>query len=384
MPGAYRVLNKTLIRAGVEATSDKVGPIEAGEIIKALDVQLNTAGAQRVQFARGWVSVIAGNGTAVLEPMAVDPGKQLASTIVDSPPADDFHAADWGGGFAERWQSYARTVARVESGEAAMKELVSFLEKRAAMEESCASGLRGCLGDSAVSNTLSAAKGSALGWLSGATAAESPKAAGPQALPAEAAFAQEPFGSLRGSLLSAVAADSMRRAKEHAAQALALRALAQQLGAFAAKHAEKKAGLTTAAAQRLKKLDDAFVAVKKAETDFDRYSAAAVQSEQEFLRNMEDETMAQTPMMAKLQTQMTELKAKKDTAQEEFKGALQRAFDAEAAVYDRDLPHVLADIRDMEENRLTVMADALTKYAAVFEPSAASAASMQVMLQSAM
>ena len=385
---AYRVLNKTLIRAGVESDSAKVGPVEAGEIIFSQASQPNSAGMQRVQFARGWVSVVASNGATILEPLSgLDLGaKQLADPSVGPAPADGFHAADWSGGFAERWRAYGRTVARAESGAAAMKELVSFLEKRAAMEEQCASGLRGCLGDSLVASTLSAAKGSALGWLSGGKADSPRKAAGGAegVLPAEAAFAQEPFGSLRGSLLSAVAADSMRRAREHLAQADSLRALAQQLGAFAAKHTEHKNGVVAAAQQRLRKLDDAFAAVKRAEGDFDRYRAQAVQVEQEFLRNMEDEKLAGTPMMQKLSTQMNELKAKQEAAQQEFKATLEKAISSEAGVYDRDLPHVLADFRDMEKKRLTVMADTLSKYTAVFEPAASNAATMQALLQSTM
>ncbi len=388
---AYRVLNKTLVRSGVEADSPKVGPVEAGEILIALDTATNSSGNQRVQFERGWVSVVAGNGATILEPLrgADLAAKRLASSTVRQPAegADTFHAADWSGGFAERWKSYTRTVSSAECGEKALKELVSFLDKRAAMEEQCATSLRGCLGDSLVSSTLSAAKGSALGWLSGATGGETPrKAAGGanSALPAEATFAQEPFESLRSSLLSTVAADSMRRARDHQAQAKSLRALGQQLEAFAAKHTERKTGVVAAAGQRLRKLDEAFAAVKRAEADYDRYRAQAVQSEQEFLRNMEDEKIAQTPMMQKLSTQMNELKAKQEQAKQEFKATLEKAIKAEAGVYDRDLPHVLADFRDMEAKRLSVMADALARYTAALEPAASNAASMQAILECTM
>ena len=383
---AYRVLNKTLVRAGVEADSAKVGPVEAGEILLSLAVATNSAGAQRVQFDRGWVSVVASNGAVILEPLeGMDlSAKRLASPTVGPPAADSFHGADWSGGFADRWRSYSVTVSRAESGAGALKELVSFLDKRASMEEQAASSLRSCLGDSLVSSTLSAAKGSALGWLSGATGGETPRKGSAGAMPAESAFAMEPFESLRASLLSTVAADSMRRAREHLAQAQALRALHQQLEAFAAKHNERKAGVVTAAGQRLRKLDEAFVAVKRAEADYDRYRAQAVQSEQEFLRNMEDEKMAQTPMMQKLSAQVNELKAKRDQAQQDFKANLEKAIKAEAGVYDRDLPHVLADFRDMEAKRLSVMADALAKYTAALEPVASNAATMHAVLQSAM
>ena len=382
---AYRVLNKTLVRAGVEAESAKVGPVEQGEILLSLAVATNSAGAQRVQFDRGWVSVVASNGAVILEPLeGMDlSAKRLASPTVAPPAVDSFHGADWSGGFADRWRSYSVTVSRAESGAGALKELVSFLDKRASMEEQAASSLRSCLGDSLVSSTLSAAKGSALGWLSGATGGDSPRKGSAGAMPAESAFAMEPFESLRASLLSTVAADSMRRAREHIAQAQALRALHQQLEAFAAKHNERKAGVVTAAGQRLRKLDEAFVAVKRAEADYDRYRAQAVQSEQEFLRNMEDEKMAQTPMMQKLSTQVNELKAKRDQAQQDFKANLEKAIKAEAGVYDRDLPHVLADFRDMEAKRLSVMADTLAKYTAALEPAASNAATMHAVLQSA-
>ena len=66
---AYRVLNKALVRSGVEADSPKVGPVEVGEILIALNTATNSSGAQRVQFERGWVSVVAGNGATILEPL---------------------------------------------------------------------------------------------------------------------------------------------------------------------------------------------------------------------------------------------------------------------------------------------------------------------------
>ena len=59
----YRVAAPTMARAGVEADSAKVGKLNAGEVIRALDTQPNAAGATRVQFvhpqkrAHGWVSV---------------------------------------------------------------------------------------------------------------------------------------------------------------------------------------------------------------------------------------------------------------------------------------------------------------------------------------
>lgn len=365
----YRVAAPTMARAGVEADSAKVGKLNAGEVIRALDTQPNAAGATRVQFvhpqkrARGWVSVVAGNGGTILEPMSgLDLGaKRLAVESVQEPPPDAFQACNWASGsFAERWGKFTRTVGRADSGEQSLKELASFLQKRAAMEEQCFTSLRGCLGDSVVANTLSAAKGSALGWLSGATggavAGEGAAAAAADALPAESAFAQEPFGSLRGSLLGAVAADSMRRAQEHFVQAKYLGALAQQLGEFSAKHGARKADLVKAAAQRLQKLDDAFVAVKRAEAEYDRRNA------QEALGGEEN--------------------AQKEQTKQDFKAALEAAIAAETSVYDRDLPHVLADFRDMEEKRLAVMADTVARYAAVYKRAASGAASMQAVLES--
>ena len=46
----YRVAAPTMARAGVEADSAKVGKLNAGEVIRALDTQPNAAGATRVQF----------------------------------------------------------------------------------------------------------------------------------------------------------------------------------------------------------------------------------------------------------------------------------------------------------------------------------------------
>ena len=65
--GSYTCLIKSQIRSGFEMDSDKAGVLKKGEVIEAYEERVNDQGTTRVRFARGWVSMAAGNGAVVLE-----------------------------------------------------------------------------------------------------------------------------------------------------------------------------------------------------------------------------------------------------------------------------------------------------------------------------
>ena len=62
----YKALAPGVIRAAADKSSDKVGKLEIGEVIAALRTE-DVGGTIRVEFDRGWVSVTAGSGKALLE-----------------------------------------------------------------------------------------------------------------------------------------------------------------------------------------------------------------------------------------------------------------------------------------------------------------------------
>lgn len=388
--GMYRVLKRTMVRAGPEGDSAKVGPADVGEYIEEISQTVNSEGVLRVQFARGWVSMKASNGAELLAPaLGFSLGaRRLAVAKTAAAQADAFHHAKWQGGFADRWPSYNQLVGRTERGLQTTKDVATFIQKRSAMEEQCAQNLRGCLGDSLLatqaSAALSAAKGSALGWLSGATGGEKkpiekPKTGGQ--LPAETTFAKEPFGSLRESLLGVLVVDSARRVEEHKAKAAKLKALAAELGEFVTKHAARREALLKEGSSRLLKLDEAFAAVKKNEGEFDRLSSQATQVEQEYMRTVEDARMAKSPAVERLSAQMQDLGAKRQQAEANFRESLEVGMKLEKGVYDRDLPHVLADFRRMEETRLWRVADTVGQLLNILGSDANDEAAMQPILQ---
>ena len=65
----YTCVKKSQVRAGFEMDSDKAGVLKKGEVIDAYELKVNDQGTTRVRFARGWVSMAAGNGAVVLEPV---------------------------------------------------------------------------------------------------------------------------------------------------------------------------------------------------------------------------------------------------------------------------------------------------------------------------
>lgn len=81
----YRALVTGVIREAFEKDSDKVGDLAAGEVITALGRQKNDDGQLRIQFERGWVSMISASGKDLLEEVsAKDEGQDGAQTEVDS------------------------------------------------------------------------------------------------------------------------------------------------------------------------------------------------------------------------------------------------------------------------------------------------------------
>jgi hypothetical protein len=260
------------------------------------DTTVNAAGAHRVQMPRGWVSLKAGNGETILaavEGVSLN-ARRLAEPSLSSVSPDSFYQADWRGSFGKRWPTYQRMVQRTERGQQVVKGVITYLQKRAAMEEQCATSLRGCLGDAppvqkAAADALSAAKGSALGWLSSATGKGTDSSssstavaqgkgggAGAEPLPLEASLAREPFGSLRDTLVGVLGADSARQAEAHRAHAEALRLLAADLAQFLSRHAEEASRLLKEAGpQRVMKLDEALVRLKGAEAEYDALSSRA-------------------------------------------------------------------------------------------------------------
>ena len=64
----YRVLAKATIRDGIERKGTaKVGAFATGDVVEALEKGANTRGQARVRCARGWISLIAGDSTLLLE-----------------------------------------------------------------------------------------------------------------------------------------------------------------------------------------------------------------------------------------------------------------------------------------------------------------------------
>jgi hypothetical protein len=382
----YKVLNKTMVRHGVEADSAKVGPVDAGEIIETLEAQQNAAGVTRIRFSRGWVSLVAGNGKLLLEPLAgASPGGRRLAVPVKSTSTNQFHQAKWTGVFEERWPNFSQVIRRTEIGQTTMKELAAFLQKRSTMEEQTANSLRTCLGSGIMSSAVTSAKSSALGWLSSATGGavpnEAEKSKAPvETSPSEAAFSREPFDSLRDALMSVTVGECTRKAAEHKHHADELKAIAASVSEFLMRHTEKRDKTVLAASARMKTLDAAYLAVKKAEGEFDRFRSQAVQVDQELEKYMADDRMARSPVVEKLSAQLTDLRTKREVAQREFKQGLESAIQLEKVIYERDLPNVLTDFHRLEENRLSILSDTLAKYARVGAGAAAAATNIQAVL----
>ena len=65
----YKAVSKGVIREGADKKSPKAGELAIGEEILVLATEM-VEGTLRVQFDRGWASVTAGSGKALLELVA--------------------------------------------------------------------------------------------------------------------------------------------------------------------------------------------------------------------------------------------------------------------------------------------------------------------------
>ena len=69
-PQEYTCVQKSLVRQGFEMTTDRVGALERGTVIVALEERVNEKGVTRVHFDRGWVSKKASDGSMILQARA--------------------------------------------------------------------------------------------------------------------------------------------------------------------------------------------------------------------------------------------------------------------------------------------------------------------------
>jgi hypothetical protein len=65
----YRVAGEARLREGFELDSDVIGRLEAGEVIRVLELRQNENGVARVRCSRGWTSVRGRNDAVLLVPM---------------------------------------------------------------------------------------------------------------------------------------------------------------------------------------------------------------------------------------------------------------------------------------------------------------------------
>lgn len=64
--GRYSVIAAASVRAGERQSSKLIGTIMPGQIINALETSRNN-GKTRLRCEHGWISVVAGDGTPLLE-----------------------------------------------------------------------------------------------------------------------------------------------------------------------------------------------------------------------------------------------------------------------------------------------------------------------------
>lgn len=69
---SYKVAEKTgaRVRAGFAMDSTPAGALKFGDVIEVLESKVNDKGTTRLKFAKGWVSVTAGDGSVLLEKVA--------------------------------------------------------------------------------------------------------------------------------------------------------------------------------------------------------------------------------------------------------------------------------------------------------------------------
>ena len=71
---------------GLAAQSPKVGTLEVGAVVTALDERVNEKGTTRVKFVRGWTSKLAGSGNVILQPLS--PASPKPNPKPKQPPKD--------------------------------------------------------------------------------------------------------------------------------------------------------------------------------------------------------------------------------------------------------------------------------------------------------
>ena len=67
-PGLYSVARRAVVRAGVEADSERVALLKVGEVVEVLEEAVDAEGARRVRIDRGWTSLEAKDGSPALQP----------------------------------------------------------------------------------------------------------------------------------------------------------------------------------------------------------------------------------------------------------------------------------------------------------------------------
>lgn len=63
----FKVLQRSIVRGGVEMNSPKKTEMEVGQVITVEETALNSAGTLRVRFDKGWTSMASGSGVKILE-----------------------------------------------------------------------------------------------------------------------------------------------------------------------------------------------------------------------------------------------------------------------------------------------------------------------------
>ena len=123
----YKFCQKSQIRAGFDMASDKTGILAKGDIVDSFEERVNDAGTTRVRFAQGWVSMKAGNGSVVLEPVGeAAPGPAPAADVAIgrgipriTPGAEAERIVAW----AEQARDQGAKTVSIKSSSKALKKL---------------------------------------------------------------------------------------------------------------------------------------------------------------------------------------------------------------------------------------------------------------------
>ena len=121
----YRVLKPAVLRAGFEPTSAKAGQLTPGDVLDVLDGRLNASGVMRIQTARGWVNVKAGDGTQLLQALGEEDdesglGETEYETEYDTEYETEYDESEYetetqlstGSGLAEQYRVLAPAMLR--------------------------------------------------------------------------------------------------------------------------------------------------------------------------------------------------------------------------------------------------------------------------------